>query len=203
MSAGPGPAGVVLASKSSARRAVLDGAGVPYEAATAGVDEDAVKAGMLAEGANARDIADALAELKAIKVSRSRPGLVIGADQTLEFEGRLYDKAETAAEARARLQALRGKPHKLHSAVVVAKDGAPIWREVATATLTMRDFSDAFLDAYLAAEGEAALGSVGCYRLEGMGVQLFSKIDGDYFTILGLPLMGLLDLLRRHGELPA
>jgi len=196
-------AGIVLASKSSARRAVLDGAGVPYEAATAGVDEDAVKAGMLAEGANARDIADALAELKAIKVSRSRAGLVIGADQTLEFEGALYDKAETVAQARARLQALRGKPHRLHSAVVVAKEGAPIWREVVTATLTMRDFSDAFLDAYLASEGEAALGSVGCYRLEGPGAQLFSKIEGDYFAILGLPLVGLLDLLRRHGELAA
>lgn len=195
--------GIVLASKSAARRAVLDGAGVPYEAATAGVDEEAVKAGMLAEGANAREVADALAELKAIKVSRSRTEFVVGADQTLEFEGKLYDKAETLAEARARLQALRGKPHKLHSAVVVAKDGAPIWREVVTATLTMRDFSDAFLDDYLAQEGEAALGSVGCYRLEGPGVQLFSKIDGDYFTILGLPLMGLLDLLRRHGEVPA
>jgi septum formation protein len=193
----------VLASKSAARRAVLDGAGVPYEAATAGVDEDAVKSGMLAQGANAREVADALAELKAIKVSRSRTEFVVGADQTLEFEGKLYDKAETLAEARARLQALRGKPHKLHSAVVVAKDGAPIWREVVTATLTMRDFSDAFLEDYLAQEGEAALGSVGCYRLEGPGVQLFSKIDGDYFTILGLPLMGLLDLLRRHGEVPA
>jgi septum formation protein len=195
--------GIVLASKSAARRAVLDGAGVAYEAITAGVDEDAVKAGMLAEGANAREIADALAELKAIKVSRSHPGFVVGADQTLELEGELYDKAETVAEARARLQVLRGKPHKLHSAVVVAKDGAPIWREVVTATLTMRDFSDAFLDEYLADEGEAALGSVGCYRLEGRGVQLFSRIDGDYFTILGLPLMGLLDLLRRHGELSA
>ena len=203
MSASSKAEGIVLASKSAARRAVLDGAGVPYEAATAGVDEDAVKAGMLAEGADAREIADALAELKAIKVSRSRTGFVVGADQTLEFEGELYDKAQTLAEARARLQALRGKPHKLHSAVVVAKDGAPIWREVVTATLTMRDFSDAFLDDYLAHEGDAALGSVGCYRLEGPGVQLFSKIDGDYFTILGLPLMGLLDLLRRHGELPA
>lgn len=196
-------AGIVLASKSAARRAVLDGAGVLYEAATAGVDEDAVKVGMLAEGADAREIADALAELKAIKVSRSRSEFVVGADQTLEFEGKLFDKVETVAEARARLQTLRGKPHKLHSAVVVAKEGAPIWREVVTATLTMRDFSDAFLDDYLAHEGEAALGSVGCYRLEGPGVQLFSKIDGDYFTILGLPLMGLLDLLRRHGELPA
>jgi septum formation protein len=195
--------GIVLASRSAARRAVLDGVGIAYEAITAGVDEDAVKAAMLAEGANAREIADALAELKAIKVSRSHPGFVVGADQTLELEGELYDKAETVDEARARLHLLRGKPHKLHSAVVVAKDGAPIWREVVTATLTMRDFSDVFLDDYLAHEGEAALGSVGCYRLEGRGVQLFSRIDGDYFTILGLPLMGLLDLLRRHGELPA
>ena len=203
MSPGLRPVGIVLASKSSARRAVLDGAGVPYEAASADVDEDAVKVAMLAEGANPRDIADALAELKAIKVSRAGRQFVIGADQTLELEGALYDKAETVEGARARLQALRGKPHKLHSAVVVAKDGLPIWREVVTATLTMRGFSDAFLDGYLAAEGAAALGSVGCYRLEGQGVQLFSKIDGDYFTILGLPLMGLLDLLRRHGELPA
>ena len=190
---------VILASKSAARRAVLDGAGVTYAATVAGVDEEAVKAAMLAEGASPRDVADALAELKAVKVSRARPGLVIGADQTLEFEGGLYDKAETLAAARERLTALRGKSHRLHSAVVVARDGQPIWREMATATLTMRDFSDGFLDDYLAREGEAALGSVGCYRLEGPGAQLFSKIEGDYFAILGLPLLGLLDLLRRHG----
>lgn len=194
---------VILASKSAARRAVLDGAGVTYEATVAGVDEEAVKAAMLAEGASPRDVADALAELKAVKVSRARPGLVIGADQTLEFEGGLYDKAETVAAARDRLTALRGKPHRLHSAVVVARDGQPIWREMATATLTMRDFSDGFLDDYLAREGEAALGSVGCYRLEGPGAQLFAKIEGDYFAILGLPLLGLLDLLRRHGEIAA
>jgi septum formation protein len=194
---------IVLASKSAARRAVLDGAGVAYEAASPGVDEDAVKAGLLAEGAGPRAVADALAELKAVKVSRSRAGLVIGADQTLDLDGALYDKAETVAAARERLALLRGRTHQLHSAVVVARDGAPIWREVASASLTMRDFSDAFLEAYLAAEGEAALGSVGCYRLEGLGAQLFSKIEGDYFAILGLPLMGLLDLLRRHGELAA
>jgi len=192
---------IVLASKSAARRAVLEGAGVPFEVAVAGVDEDAVKASLLAEGASPREVADALAELKAIRVSRAKDGFVIGSDQTLEFEGKLYDKAGDLAAARERLQALRGKPHKLHSAVVVAKDGAPIWREVVTATLTMRDFSDEFLEAYLAAEGEEALGSVGCYRLEGPGAQLFSAIEGDYFAILGLPLMGLLDLLRRHGAL--
>ena len=201
MSTAPVKHGLVLASKSSARRAVLDGAGVPYQAATSGVDEDAVKTTMLAKGAGAREVAEALAELKALAVSRARPEYVVGADQTLEFEGGLYDKVETIAEARERLLRLRGRPHELHSAVVVAKDGAAIWRETVTATLTMRDFSDGFLDAYLAAEGEAALGSVGCYRLEGQGVQLFSRIDGDYFTILGLPLMGLLGLLRERGEL--
>lgn len=194
---------IILASKSAARRAVLTGAGVPFEVSVAGVDEDAVKSAMLAEGASPRDVADALAELKAIRVSRSKPGFVIGSDQTLEFEGKLYDKVETLEAATERLSAMRGKSHKLHSAVVVAKDGAPIWREIVSATLTMRDFSDDFLADYLAAEGDQALGSVGCYRLEGPGAQLFSKIEGDYFAILGLPLMGLLDLFRRHGALKA
>lgn len=192
---------IILASKSAARRAVLTGAGVPFEVAVAGVDEDAVKTAMLAQGATPRDVADALAEIKAVKISAGRPGFVIGSDQTLEFEGQLYDKAETLEAAAERLKAMRGKPHKLHSAVVVAKDGAPIWREIVSATLTMRDFSDDFLDAYLALEGEEMLGSVGCYRLEGPGAQLFSKIEGDYFAILGLPLMGVLDLFRRHGVL--
>jgi septum formation protein len=195
---------LILASKSAARRSVLDGAGVPYEALVAGVDEDAVKQALLAEGHGARDVADALAELKALKVSKARPdAFVIGADQTLEFEGRLYDKAGTLEEARARLIELRGAPHRLHSAVVVARGGEAIWREVSTATLVMRNFSDAFLDDYLAREGEELLGSVGCYRLEALGAQLFSRIDGDYFAILGLPLLGLLDLLRNHGEIAA
>jgi septum formation protein len=192
---------IVLASKSAARRAVLAGAGVPFEVAVAGVDEEAVKASLLAEGASPRDVADALAELKAIRVSRAKDGFVVGSDQTLELDGRLYDKADDLETARERLKLLRGRPHKLHSAVVVAKDGAPIWRDLSTATLTMRDFSDDFLEAYLAAEGPAALGSVGCYRLEGPGAQLFSAIEGDYFAILGLPLLGLLDFLRQHGAL--
>lgn len=192
---------IILASKSAARTAVLKGAGVPFETAVSGVDEEAVKTAMLGQGRTPREVADALAEFKAVKISRGRPGFVIGADQTLEFEGGLYDKAETVEAARERLKLLRGKPHKLHSAVVVARDGQPIWREVATCTLTMRDFSDDFLEAYLIAEGEEALGSVGCYRLESHGSQLFSKIEGDYFAILGLPLLGLLDLLRKHGAL--
>jgi septum formation protein len=194
--------GLVLASKSVTRRAVLEGAGVPFEIAGSGVDEGAAKADLLAKGANPRQVATALAEQKALAVSAGRPEWVVGADQTLEFEGRLYDKAETLGDARERLKTLRGKPHQLHSAVVVARNGETVWRELESATLTMRDFSDGFLEDYLAAEGEAALGSVGCYRLEGPGVQLFSKIEGDYFTILGLPLMGLLDLLRKEGVLP-
>jgi septum formation protein len=193
---------LVLASKSVTRRAVLEGAGVPFEIAGSGVDEDAAKADLLANGANPRQVATALAERKALAVSAGRPEWVVGADQTLEFEGRLHDKAETVEDARDRLKILRGKPHQLHSAVVVARNGETVWRELESATLTMRDFSDGFLEDYLAAEGQAALGSVGCYRLEGIGVQLFSKIEGDYFTILGLPLMGLLDLLRKEGVLP-
>ncbi len=192
---------LVLASKSATRRALLEGAGVPFATASSGVDEDLAKADLLAKGANPRQVAETLAELKALAVSIGRPEWVVGADQTLEFEGRLYDKAETVEDARARLKTLRGKPHQLHSAVVVARDGAVVWRELESATLTMRDFSDGFLEDYLAVEGEAALGSVGCYRLEGLGVQLFAKIEGDYFTILGLPLMGLLALLRREGVL--
>lgn len=193
---------IVLASGSRARAQVLAAAGVTFDVAVAGVDEGAVKAGLLAEGNGPREVANALAELKAVKVSRHRPGaLVIGADQTLDLAGALFDKADSMAEARERLAMLRGKTHKLHSAVVVALDGVVIWREVPAARLTMRPFTDAFLDSYLAGAGESVLGSVGCYRLEDEGVQLFSRIDGDYFTILGLPLMGLLDLLRRFGAL--
>ena len=191
---------VILASTSASRRALLQGAGVPFTARSPGVDEDAAKAALLGEGLAPRDIADALAELKAVRI-RAGEVLVIGADQTLDLDGELIDKAASLDEARARLLRLRGRSHKLHAAVVVARAGQPIWREVQTATLWMRPFSDAFLDDYLAREGEALLGSVGCYRLEDIGVQLFSRIEGDYFTILGLPMLGLLDLLRRHGVL--
>lgn len=194
---------VILASQSAARRAVLAGAGVPHLAVTAGVDEDAAKVRLLVEGAGPLEVAQALAEMKAVEVSRLTEGLVIGADQTLDLEGELYDKVADVGAARERLQLLRGKAHRLHSAVVVAEDGRAIWRDVVSATLTMRDFSDIFLEDYLAEEGRAALGSVGCYRLEGVGAQLFSSIEGDYFAILGLPMMGLLELLRERGELTA
>jgi septum formation protein len=192
---------VTLASKSAARQMILRNAGVAFEAVSPGVDEDAAKASLLAEEVGPRDVADALAEMKAVKVSARRSGLVIGADQTLDLKGRLIDKAESLAEARERLLELRGQVHKLHSAVVVARDGQPIWRIVESAKLTVRPFSEAWLDRYIERRGEALLWSVGCYELESEGVQLFSEMDGDYFTILGLPLIGLLDFLRLHGAL--
>jgi septum formation protein len=194
---------VTLASKSAARQAILRNAGIDFEAVVAGVDEDAAKAGLLAEGGSPREVADALAEMKAVKVSTKRPGLVIGADQTLDFAGRLIDKVETLDQARALLLELRGKTHKLHAAVVVAQGGKPIWRVVQSAKLSVRPFSDAWLDGYLERRGEHILHCVGCYELESEGVQLFDAIDGDYFTILGLPLVGLLDFLRLHGALEA
>lgn len=192
---------VILASQSAARSQILAGAGVAFDKIVSGVDEDLVKARIQAEGGGPRAVAQALAEIKAATVSAAQPGLVIGADQTLEFDGALYDKAASLAEARTRLIALRGRPHFLHSAVALAQGGEVLWSETVSATLTLRDFSDAFLDHYLDLEGEDLLGSVGCYRLEGPGAQLFSAIEGDYFAILGLPLMGLLHQLRQRGAL--
>jgi len=196
---------IILASQSASRRAMLEAAGVAFTAEAAGVDEDSVKAAMIAEGTDGRRLADALAELKAVKVSRRHPTtLVLGCDSTVAAEdGTLIDKAETRAESRAQLQRLRGTTHKLTSAAVVARGGAAIWRHVDTAKLTMRPFSDAFLDSYLDTEWPAIGGCVGGYRLEGPGAQLFKRIDGDHFTILGLPLLPLLDWLRVRGEMPA
>jgi len=192
---------VTLASKSAARQMLLKNAGVTFEAVSPGVDEDAAKAGLLADDVPPRDIADALAEMKAVKISTKRPGLVIGADQTLDLKGKLIDKVDTLEEARERLLDLRGQVHKLHSAVVVARDGQPIWRNLETAKLSIRPFGEAWLDRYIERRGEALLWSVGCYELESEGVQLFDRIDGDYFAILGLPLIGLLDFLRLHGAM--
>jgi septum formation protein len=179
----------------------LKAAGVSFTAQAAGVDEWAVKQALLAEGHGPRDIADALAEAKALKVSRRRQGLVIGADQTLDLDGALFDKPQNLLEARAQLQTLRGKTHKLHSAVVIARDGVAIWRLLSSPAMTMRDFSDAFLDAYLQRNADAALTCVGAYQLEGEGAQLFSRIEGDYFAVLGLPMLGVLDYLRVQGAL--
>ncbi len=196
---------LVLASQSAARRALLAAADVPHEALSSGVDEESAKAALRAEGHDARRMADALAEIKALKLSSRLPGaLVLGADQMLEGEdGITLDKPESRDEARRQLAALRGTTHRLVSAAVICENGLPVWRHVDVAKLHMRVFSDAFLDTYLDAEWPAISGCVGGYRLEGRGVQLFSKIEGSHFTILGLPLLPLLDYLRTRGMMLA
>jgi len=194
---------VVLASASASRAAILKAAGVVFETVGAGVDETAIKSQLLATGAAPSVIAERLAAEKSRQASRVRPdALVIGADQTLELDGALVDKAANLAEARARLMALRGRTHQLHAAVAAAEDGDVIWRKIESPALTARDFSDAFLDGYLARAGELLLASVGCYFLEGDGAQLFERIDGDYFAVLGLPLLPVLAMLRDRGALP-
>lgn len=191
---------VVLASSSAIRATILRQAGIPIEVMPADVDESALKQSMRAERASVADCATALAILKAQRVSQRQPGaLVIGADQMLECDGTWFDKPGDTAQAADQLRALRGKTHRLIAAVVVMRDGEVLWRHVEPARLTVRLFSDAFLESYLSAVGAAVCQSVGAYQLEGRGVQLFSHIDGDHFTILGLPLLPLLDFLRHHG----
>jgi septum formation protein len=195
---------LVLASASGTRAGLLRHCGVPFEVRPAHVDEDMVRESMLGDGAEARAVADALAELKALRVSSSDPdALVLGADQVLVCEGMVFSKAETMDTAREQLQRLRGRRHQLVTAAVLAKGAAPIWRHVDISTLWMRDVSDGFLESYLGTEGDALLGSVGCYRLEAMGSQLFERIEGDYFSILGLPLVPLLAALRQQGVVEA
>ena len=185
-------------------RSLLAAAGLCFVVAPAAIDEAELRLGLLAEGAPARDIADALAELKALRVSRNHAGkLVLGADQVLDFEGKLFEKPKDLTEARAHLTALAGKTHTLYSAAVAARDGAVIWRHVASAQLHMRALTPDFIEAYLAAAGDNVLASVGAYALEGLGAQLFTRIEGDYFTVLGLPLLPVLDFLRAQKAIPA
>lgn len=192
---------LILASKSAGRRALLEAAGVPHDAMVAGVDEDAAKDGLRAEGVGARDLADALAELKALKLSTRRPGdLVLGCDSTLALDdGTMFDKAESLPALAAQLRTLSGKTHSLYSAVVAAEAGRPVWRHIERVKMTMRSLSDKFIEEYLKAEGDVLLGCVGGYRIEGRGSQLFSRIEGSHFAIIGLPLLPLLDYLRTRG----
>ncbi|WP_374440040.1 nucleoside triphosphate pyrophosphatase [Stella sp.] len=181
---------------------LLEAAGVAFEIVSSAVDEEEIKRSLRGAGADAASAADALALAKARRVSQRYPGaLVVGADQILECGGQWFDKPADMDHARAHLVALRGRTHVLATGVCVVRDGERLWHERARPALTMREFSDRFLDHYLALEGTAVLSSVGAYRLEGPGAQLFAAIAGDHFSILGLPLLPLLDFLRQHGVL--
>ena len=193
---------VILASASRTRQEMLSAAGVELEAIASAVDEDEVKRSLRQEGAPVGDVALALAELKAARVSRRNPGaLVIGADQMLECGGQWFDKPADRDHAIATLTALSGKTHHLVSAAVVAEDGRRVWGQVDRVSLTMRPLSSAFIDAYLDQVGDGALSSVGAYQLEGLGAQLFTQVEGDFFTVLGVPLLPLLGYLRDRGVL--
>ncbi len=193
---------LILASASPTRLRLLRDAGVAVNSEAARLDEDAIRAALTAEGANPRDIADTLAEMKARKVSARHPGaFVIGADQVLQIDGEALGKPGNAAETRAQILKLRGRQHRLHSAVVLCRDGTAEWRTVGDARLTMRALSEAWIDSYLARNPDLT-GTVGGYLLEGEGLRLFSAVEGDYFTILGLPLHPLLLYLEERGLLP-
>ena len=191
---------IILASGSSIRKTLLTNAGVAFTAMPARIDEDAIKAALLAEDATPRDVADALAEFKARKLAEKHPdALVIGSDQVLEFQGQMLSKPASRAEAANQLRAMRGKQHKLLSAVVVYENAEPIWRYVGQVRLLMRDASDDYLEGYLDRNWPGIGDSVGAYKLEEEGLRLFSRIEGDYFTVLGLPMLELIGFLTQKG----
>jgi septum formation protein len=191
---------LVLASKSAPRRAMLEAAGIPIEIRPAEIDERAVERAAVANAAG--DVAALLAREKACAISIGMPGrLVLGADQTLVLGERRFDKPADIAGARAQLRALAGKTHELHSAIAFMRDGEVLNETLQVARMTMRAFSDRFLDAYLEAAGPAVMASVGAYQLERYGVHLFERVEADHFTILGLPLLAALDFLRQQGSL--
>lgn len=201
---------LILASGSAIRARVLKDAGLAFEQIPSAVDEAILKQGIETTGPHdpvhgaGPAIATALAEAKARDVAAAHPdALVIGADQVMTLATDCFDKPRDMAQARARLAAFRGRTHTLHAGIALAAGGETLWQHYEAAHLTMRAFSDAFLDAYLAAAGEGVLASVGAYQLESLGSQLFARIDGDYFSILGLPLLPLMEELRRRGALTA
>lgn len=191
---------LVLASGSQSRKALLTAAGVPFIADPADLDEDALMAQLT--GASAEAVAQSLAEQKALTVSRRHPGqLVLGGDSVIAFAGEFLSKCATLDEARLLLSRLAGHQHLLVSAAALARDGALLWTHASPCRMTMRPLSPQFLDDYLASEDRAILSSVGCYHFEGRGAQLFDKVDGDYFSVLGLPLLPVLAQLRKEGLL--
>ncbi|NRG16820.1 Maf-like protein [Rhizobiales bacterium] len=193
---------IILASGSRIRASLLENAGIEIRIVPSDLDERAVEAPLLESCAPVEDIAAVLAEAKALDVSgRESDSLIIGADQMLEFEGKRLTKPADMDAARRQLLVLSGKTHQLHSAVAVVRNGETMWRNVSSASLSMRELSPGFIGRYLADVGDEALSSVGGYQLEGRGIQLFDKIDGDYFTILGLPLLPLLAFLRDFGAI--
>ncbi|UYY57330.1 Maf family protein [Sphingomonas sp. S2-65] len=194
---------LVLASQSASRRAMLDAAGVPHEAVAAQVDEATAKESLVAAGTSPRDLADALAELKALKVSRLVPqALVLGGDSVVALDdGTLLDKPVSREDAAEHLRRMSGRHHDLYSAAVIAEDIRAVWRHVDRARMHVRTLSEAFIQRYLDAEWPAIAGCVGCYRMEGPGVQLVARVEGSHFTILGMPMLPLLDYLRTRGVL--
>lgn len=193
---------ILLASTSTIRQQMLREASISFEAAPARVDESAIRSALLGEGAHPRDIADALAEAKARKLAMRVPErLVLGCDQVLGFKGTVFEKPTSRNAAHEQLRALRGQTHQLFSAAVIYDDGVPVWRHVGIARLTMRQFSDSYLEAYLDRNWPDIGDSVGGYKLEHEGVRLFAQIQGDYFTILGMPLLELLNYLVLRGEI--
>lgn len=194
------PSRLILASASPTRRGLLAAAGLVVECMAARIDEEAIRGALEAEGAQPRDVADTLAELKARKIANNHPdAVVIGCDQVLAFKGRVWGKPDSLDAARAQVQALRNQTHHLLSAVVLYEGGKPVWRHMGDVKLTMRDFSDRWLDGYLSRNWPALAGSVGGYKLEEEGVRLFSDVQGDYFCVLGLPLLPLLGYLGQRG----
>ncbi|AVM75505.1 Maf family protein [Magnetospirillum gryphiswaldense] len=193
---------IVLASGSTTRQTMLRAAGVGFRVLALPVDEDGIKQALRKETDRPARVAETLAEMKAVRVSARCPGeIVIGADQMLDCDGMWFDKPTDRAAAGDQLRLLRGKIHRLTSSVVALRDGQRLWHHTDEARLTMRAFSDTFLDDYLNKAGDGVLSSVGAYQLEGLGAQLFMAVEGDHFTILGLPLLPLLDFLRENGEL--
>jgi len=191
---------LILASSSLSRQRMLTAAGVPFRISAADLNEPALIADLWDKGASAAEIAASLAEQKALMVSRRSPGdLVLGGDSVLAFGAEIISKCHDLVQLRALLERLSGKTHQLISAAALVRDGVPVWNYTGTAKLTMRKLSAAFLDAYLTADGEALLSSVGGYHYEGRGAQLFESVEGDYFTILGLPLLPVLAALRNQG----